>query len=103
MRGRSGQGSDRTGRAHPLTQLRFQMVPVMVLAALVRGSLQEPRLRVEMVNLMLFILIPVHLYNFRLVFLNLLGASRLRSSARSPPTSTTVPLRLSSSGARWLH
>ena len=51
MRGRSGQGSDRTGRAHPLTLLPFLMVLTMQGATLVRGSLRGPRLRAALLTL----------------------------------------------------
>ena len=52
MRGRSGQGSDRTGRAHPLTLLLFLfMVLVIQMATLVRGSLRGPRLRAALLTL----------------------------------------------------
>ena len=44
MRGRSGQGSDRTGRAHSLTTLLFDKVPAKIEANRVRASLREPRL-----------------------------------------------------------
>ena len=44
-RGRSGQGSDRTGRAHFLTSLLFNKVQTTTEVTLVRAILMEPRLR----------------------------------------------------------
>ena len=45
LRGRSGQGSDRTGRAHSLTTLLFDKVPTKFEVTLVRASLCGRRLR----------------------------------------------------------
>ena len=44
MRGRRGQGSDRTGRAHSLTTLLHIKVPTKIEVNLVRVSLWGPRL-----------------------------------------------------------
>ena len=44
MRGRSGQGSDRTGRAHSLTTLLYVKVLTKIEANLVRVRLWGPRL-----------------------------------------------------------
>ena len=98
MRGRSGQGSDRTGRAHPLTLLLFLfMVLVIQMATLVRGSLREPRLRAAVLT---------HKFpHFTQILTEtlVLEKPRWKSSARLSRISTMGPLRLSTSGARGRH
>ena len=98
MRGRSCQGSDRTGRAHPLTLLRFQMVPENMKTALVRGSLRGPRLQLKTLILKFHVFILSHLFIFSLIYLNVRVTSRSRSSVPSPRSSATGPRRLSISG-----
>ena len=104
MRGRNGQGSDRTGRAHPLTLLRVDKVPTNKLTALVRGSLLElkPQLFTILVSLHFLLLIVFHVITFLMALVAYLAGRMRIASANSPSKSSAPSRRFSRTGPRRL-